>query len=631
MWASLIIATKALEGKVASGCILTTYLPSVFVCLLAKFKLQVALGFGCLLECINVRVQVKKFSKFLSGVARLYTSEVTMCPHWFTPYGDLMEPAALTSAEIVAAQQRAGADGSCTTTGTGSETSPSLSQGLSESAVQVQVVTVDGALATGSSPTNVGAGSSATAMGVGRVADPGESGVRCELEATARGGPGESAGPSAGTAGVGVQLDGGDQVSSLSARDQVGSRDRINVIVEGTGLRSRCLPVRAKRSDAGGRQQPAGHKRMVPVKIEPKTFFANERTFIQWLGAAVLLVTLSVAMTSLGSEDTRRNARPAAIVFSVVSLVFLAYALYLFLWRDSMIRRKSAGPYNDRKGPVVLVLVLAAAMIATLVFMNTSSSGYAAVNWREYTPSITIRTGACDVLASGLGPQALPAASESRTSAAPVAAAMHSVALAPLLHPTSVVFHAGIGSWVIASPYKLALLRAAEDGTVIPPVDSNSTVTASYISTPNLNLQSIALVSPGSTVVYLGTGSGEVVGFDLANFAVQRRWDLTSVLQGSRNLLWGMAFVPSSSDPEGGTFWVTDSNRLFEVIRRKDFELLCPDQPRGLRCAVQLELKMSSCAWQVRLQIATSNSSTRVEVTAEVHVNVDLAFDLPLK
>lgn len=46
-----------------------------------------------------------------------------------------------------------------------------------------------------------------------------------------------------------------------------------------------------------------GEKTVAPrtvAKIEPKTFFANERTFIQWLSAATLLVTLSILL--LGSD-----------------------------------------------------------------------------------------------------------------------------------------------------------------------------------------------------------------------------------------------------------------------------------------------------------------------------------------
>ncbi len=52
---------------------------------------------------------MKKFSKFLSGVARLYPDDVTVCPHWFAPDGELLEaepcdvrkvPLATTEAEL---------------------------------------------------------------------------------------------------------------------------------------------------------------------------------------------------------------------------------------------------------------------------------------------------------------------------------------------------------------------------------------------------------------------------------------------------------------------------------------------------------------------------------------------------
>jgi uncharacterized membrane protein YidH (DUF202 family) len=44
------------------------------------------------------------------------------------------------------------------------------------------------------------------------------------------------------------------------------------------------------------------------TKIEPKTFFANERTFIQWLSAAILLVTLSTAIMTFNESQSRAAA-----------------------------------------------------------------------------------------------------------------------------------------------------------------------------------------------------------------------------------------------------------------------------------------------------------------------------------
>ena len=41
-----------------------------------------------------------------------------------------------------------------------------------------------------------------------------------------------------------------------------------------------------------------GKARAVPVKIEPKVFFANERTFLAWLHMAVTLASISIAIVA---------------------------------------------------------------------------------------------------------------------------------------------------------------------------------------------------------------------------------------------------------------------------------------------------------------------------------------------
>lgn len=47
-----------------------------------------------------------------------------------------------------------------------------------------------------------------------------------------------------------------------------------------------------KYQSIGGRTKP----RKVPVKVEPKVFFANERTFLAWLNMAVTLSSISIAI-----------------------------------------------------------------------------------------------------------------------------------------------------------------------------------------------------------------------------------------------------------------------------------------------------------------------------------------------
>jgi hypothetical protein len=42
----------------------------------------------------------------------------------------------------------------------------------------------------------------------------------------------------------------------------------------------------------------ASKPRKVPVKVEPKVFFANERTFLAWLNMAVTLSSISMAIVA---------------------------------------------------------------------------------------------------------------------------------------------------------------------------------------------------------------------------------------------------------------------------------------------------------------------------------------------
>lgn len=45
-------------------------------------------------------------------------------------------------------------------------------------------------------------------------------------------------------------------------------------------------------------EQSAPKPRKVPVKVEPKVFFANERTFLAWLHMAVTLASISIAIVA---------------------------------------------------------------------------------------------------------------------------------------------------------------------------------------------------------------------------------------------------------------------------------------------------------------------------------------------
>ncbi|KAJ2498680.1 hypothetical protein GGH96_004111 [Coemansia sp. RSA 1972] len=97
----------------------------------------------------------------------------------------------------------------------------------------------------------------------------------------------------------------------------------------------------------------------VPVRVEPKVFFANERTFLSWLNFAIVLGSLALGLLNFGD----RTGKIAGAAFTVIAMFVMIYALMLFQWRAERIRRRESGPYDDRVGPTILVVVLISAVV----------------------------------------------------------------------------------------------------------------------------------------------------------------------------------------------------------------------------------------------------------------------------
>eukprot|EP00798_Chlamydomonas_sp_ICE-L_P020547 gene20547-27337_t len=124
-----------------------------------------------------------------------------------------------------------------------------------------------------------------------------------------------------------------------------------------------------------GLAPPAKMARALPQKIEPKTFFANERTFLAWLHMSVTIGSISAALLGFASSKKKKESGAAAAIsqnlVELIALILLPlgmamviYALYIFTWRASSIAKKKAVHFDDRVGPLGLCAAVVLALIA---------------------------------------------------------------------------------------------------------------------------------------------------------------------------------------------------------------------------------------------------------------------------
>lgn len=116
--------------------------------------------------------------------------------------------------------------------------------------------------------------------------------------------------------------------------------------------------------------------RKIPLRIEPKTYFANERTFLSWMSMATTLGSVGTAIAGFAVADEKAITKHGiqestvelmALLMIPISILMIAYALFSFYNRSESIRKKQIGFFDDKIGPVVVALVVEGALIFILV------------------------------------------------------------------------------------------------------------------------------------------------------------------------------------------------------------------------------------------------------------------------
>ncbi|KAF8949445.1 hypothetical protein BGZ52_005757 [Haplosporangium bisporale] len=113
---------------------------------------------------------------------------------------------------------------------------------------------------------------------------------------------------------------------------------------------------REKRTTNGSSSNGGAPKRAAgPVRMEPKVFFANERTFLNWLQFTVLLGSISLTLLNFGNGMTRVSGA----VLTIITLLAMIYALGVFHVRlSNILSTKANRQFHDRVGPTVLCVFL---------------------------------------------------------------------------------------------------------------------------------------------------------------------------------------------------------------------------------------------------------------------------------
>jgi uncharacterized membrane protein YidH (DUF202 family) len=106
-----------------------------------------------------------------------------------------------------------------------------------------------------------------------------------------------------------------------------------------------------------------GKEQILPIKLEPKVWFANERTYLHWLKLGTSLYLSGAAVTHYLDKLERLSGY---IVMSLgVGLVF--YSIVIYYRRAQCLHHRTVGPYDDPVGPLVLVVALIAIATVELI------------------------------------------------------------------------------------------------------------------------------------------------------------------------------------------------------------------------------------------------------------------------
>lgn len=111
---------------------------------------------------------------------------------------------------------------------------------------------------------------------------------------------------------------------------------------------------------------PPGKRIHVPVRVEPKVYFAAERTFLSWLEFSIIIGSIAATLLNFGDDISLISAW----AFTIVAIAALIYSVVIYALRVQMIRHRRANinRYYDKWGTSALCAGLFAATCVSFAF-----------------------------------------------------------------------------------------------------------------------------------------------------------------------------------------------------------------------------------------------------------------------
>lgn len=104
-----------------------------------------------------------------------------------------------------------------------------------------------------------------------------------------------------------------------------------------------------------------------PVRVEPKVWLANQRTFVKWQHISVLLASLSLGLYNAAGESND-VARGLAVVYTLAAAFAGAWGWWMYIKRCRMIEQRSGKDFDHVVGPIVVCLGLVVALCLNFGF-----------------------------------------------------------------------------------------------------------------------------------------------------------------------------------------------------------------------------------------------------------------------